>query len=99
MKIFKNIILKSSFQIREYKTRSETEGVVDGGAAFAQESADIQERLARTYGGKCYNQRQIFELILSQGGNMDVFPEITFSAPDLHQDSIDGERTIDIVVA
>ncbi|CBY20587.1 unnamed protein product [Oikopleura dioica] len=70
-------------KIREYKTRSETEGIVDGGAAFAQESADIQERLARTYGG----------------GNMDAFPEINFTAPDLHQDSIDGERTIDIVVA
>ena len=44
-------IVNNSFQIREYKTRSETEGIVDGGAAFAQESADIQERLARTYGG------------------------------------------------
>ena len=45
------------------------------------------------------DKQEIPELILSQGGNMDVFPEITFSAPDLHQDSIDGERTIDIVVA
>jgi hypothetical protein len=30
---------------------------------------------------------------------MDVFPEISFSAADLAQDSIEGERTIDIVVA
>jgi hypothetical protein len=29
---------------------------------------------------------------------MDEFPELTFSAPDLDQDAIDGERTIDIEV-
>lgn len=95
---FKNNIVNNSFQIREYKTRSETEGIVDGGAAFAQESADIQERLARTYGGNNHHKK-IIEFTPSQGGNMDVFPEINFTAPDLHQDSIDGERTIDIVVA
>merc|ERR1712141_261074 len=70
-------------KIREYAERSASEGVVDGGAAFAQETADIKERLSRTYGG----------------GNMEEFPEISFSAPDLTQDAIDGERTIDIQVA
>ena len=49
---------------------------------FQQERADIQERLSRTYGG----------------GDMESFPVIDFVEPDLHQDAIDGERTIDIQV-
>ena len=32
------------------------------------------------------------------GGDMDAFPELDIAAPDLHQDAIDGERTIDIEV-
>ena len=30
---------------------------------------------------------------------MDAFPELDIAAPDLHQDAIDGERTIDIEVS
>ena len=29
---------------------------------------------------------------------MDSFPVLELNAPDLHQDAIDGERTIDIEV-
>ena len=51
--------------------------------SFQQEQNDIQERLSRTYGG----------------GDMEAFPELNIVAPDLHQDAIDGERTIDIEVS
>merc|ERR1712168_15615 len=57
-------------------------GPVGADAAFQQERADIQERLSRTYGG----------------GDMESFPALDFVEPDLHQDAIDGERTIDIQV-
>ena len=33
------------------------------------------------------------------GGDMEAFPELNIVAPDLHQDAIDGERTIDIEVS
>lgn len=32
------------------------------------------------------------------GGDMESFPSLDFVEPDLHQDAIDGERTIDIQV-
>ena len=77
--------------------------LVGAGEAFAQERADIQERLSRTYGKFLtkYNFRKIskFWKIPSGGGDMDSFPALEFQAPDLHQDAIDGERTIEIEVS
>merc|ERR1712147_563241 len=71
-------------KIRAYASESAAAGgPVGAGAEFQQEQADIQERLSRTYGG----------------GDMDAFPELNIVAPDLHQDAIDGERTIDIEVS
>merc|ERR1711917_112823 len=71
-------------KIRQYASESAAAGgPVGAGADFQQERADIQERLSRTYGG----------------GDMDSFPELNFEAPDLHQDAIDGERTIEIEVS
>ena len=88
---------KRNLQIREYAAQSGS-GPVGADAAFQvsffhyirpqkikyfqQERADIQERLSRTYGG----------------GDMESFPALDFVEPDLHQDAIDGERTIDIQV-
>merc|ERR1711970_119240 len=71
-------------KIRQYAADSAAMGgPVGAGAEFEQERVDIQERLSRTYGG----------------GDMDAFPELDIAAPDLHQDAIDGERTIDIEVS
>ena len=37
-------------------------------------------------------------MIYLGGGDMESFPSLDFVEPDLHQDAIDGERTIDIQV-
>merc|ERR1711935_393388 len=71
-------------KIRQYASEAAAAGgPVDAGAEYRQEQHDIQERLSRTYGG----------------GDMEAFPELNIVAPDLHQDAIDGERTIDIEVS
>jgi hypothetical protein len=70
-------------KIRSYAEQSAAiGGPVGVDAGYDQEIADIKERLSRTYGG----------------GDMDSFPVLEFAAPDLNQDAIDGERTIDIQV-
>merc|ERR1712226_1053209 len=44
-------------------------------------------------------QADIMErLSRTYGGDMESFPSLDFVEPDLHQDAIDGERTIDIQV-
>ena len=40
-----------------------------------------------------------YKIKISGGGDMDAFPVLEFNAPDLNQDAIDGERTIDIEVS
>jgi len=70
-------------KIRAYRDQSSAlGGPVGADGVFQQEQADIMERLSRTYGG----------------GDMESFPSLDFAEPDLHQDAIDGERTIDIQV-
>jgi len=70
-------------KIRAYRDQSSAlGGPVGADGVFKQEQADIMERLSRTYGG----------------GDMESFPSLEFVEPDLHQDAIDGERTIDIQV-
>ena len=73
--------------------------IVGAGAEFQQEQADIQERLSRTYGQSINLLIFIIKLNKKGGGDMDAFPELNIAAPDLHQDAIDGERTIDIEVS
>merc|ERR1711892_1075387 len=71
-------------KIRAYASESASiGGPVDAGVEYQQEQNDIQERLSRTYGG----------------GDVEAFPELNIVAPDLHQDAIEGERTIDIEVS
>jgi len=71
-------------QIKAYAAAASAtaDGIVDADAQFQINRNDIQDRLARTYGG----------------GDMSAFPDVTFTDVDLGQDAIDGERTIDIEV-
>ena len=84
-------------KIRAYRDQSSAlGGPVGADGVFKQEQADIMERLSRTY-GQYYVWLCCFILYLG-GGDMESFPSLDFVEPDLHQDAIDGERTIDIQV-
>ena len=87
-------------KIRAYRDQSAAiGGPVGAEGIYQQEKADIMERLSRTYGKWTGYLRLINSYIIHiGGGDMESFPTLDFAEPDLHQDAIDGERTIDIQV-
>ena len=86
-------------KIRAYRDQSSAlGGPVGADGVFKQEQADIMERLSRTYGRYYIYYITYLIILYLGGGDMESFPSLDFVEPDLHQDAIDGERTIDIQV-